>query len=79
MELSVIVKGNRHQAAIAAANRGIPFVFVRETSDPWTIGRVGVQHEHKVQRWFCELDAAPFRVGTCLLYSTISDLLDGGN
>jgi hypothetical protein len=65
----VIVKGNRFQAARAAADRGIPFAFVTEWKG-YTIGRVGDQHLESVSDWFCEpsITGEPFPVGTCLHY-----------
>ena len=63
----VIVKGNRHQAMIAASNRAIPFAVVSVT-DHETAGRVPDVCRAKVAAWFSEAGEAPFPVGTCLLY-----------
>ena len=79
--LRLIVKGNKLEATRAAANRAIPFVFVRELRPvhhlgAQTVGLTGVQHRDKVTRWFCESGDAPFPGGTLLLYTTEKD--DGG-
>ena len=63
----VIVKGNRHQAQVAASNRAIPFVVVSVT-DRETVGRVPEACRTKVAAWFGEAGKAPFPVGTCLHY-----------
>lgn len=71
--LNLIVKGNRHAAAVAAANRAIPFAFAREVraAGVQTVGVVGEQHADKVVRWFAHLDTQPFPDGTLLLYHTV--------
>ena len=72
--MRVLVKGDKHQAALAAAERGIPFAFV----DEWhhaegaqqTYGNVPDSYWDQVTKWFCEPPRdAPFPVGTCLHYS----------
>ena len=50
--LHVIVKGNKFQAARAAADRGIPFVFQEELRGLWTVGLVSDAHQDKVAAWF---------------------------
>src|SRR2546430_233582 len=70
--LSLIVKGNRFQAAQAAAERGIPAVFKVETKGE-TVLLVGEQHEEAVARWFTEPDVVPYPVGACLFYSRRAD------
>ncbi len=75
MILSLVVKGDRFQAAQSAAERGIPFAFVRELSR-WneTVGRVPVSFRLGVMRWFGESNgAAPFPAGTLLHFSEISE------
>jgi len=71
--LSLIVKGNRFEAARAAADRGIPAVFKVETNSE-TVLLVGDQHEEAVALWFCEDSyPAPYPVGACLFYSRRAD------
>jgi|SRR2546422_10629230 len=70
--LSVIVKGDRFHAAMAAAERGIPFAFKTETRTE-TVGRIPYAYLDCVAAWFAS-DAdhgAPYPVGSCLLYSTV--------
>jgi hypothetical protein len=73
MTLSLIVKGNKFQAARAAADRGIGFAFVREVKhgdSVETVGRCGSDQRDKVVRWFAEGSMqAPFPVGTLLLFT----------
>lgn len=65
--LSLIVKGTRYQAARAAADRGIPFAYVRET-DTETVGHVDSAHRDRVLAWFTEPGAPPYPAGSLLLY-----------
>ncbi len=66
----IVVKGNRYQAARAAADRHIPFAFKNEKRDmSETTGEVGSQHRASVVRWYCEPSCPPFEPGTCLFYS----------
>jgi hypothetical protein len=71
MTLRLIVKGDRLVAAKAAADRGVPFVFVRETmvtkKHTQTVGRTGDEHRAAVKAWFAELPKRrPFPAGTLL-------------
>lgn len=78
--LGLVVKGGRHEAAVAAANRGIPLVFVREIAGfaPTTLGTTGVEQSAKVCSWFCEHpDTPPFPDGTLLLYTFTGGPMDG--
>lgn len=69
-KLRVIVKGNRFQAARAAADRGIPFVFkqAHQTLSE-TVGYIPETYRDNVAQWLCEPGTAPYPVGTCLFYS----------
>lgn len=67
-----IVKGDKFQAAKAAAERGIPFAYDHGSSTcngRETYGDVGTQHEAKIMSWFCEDGTAPFPVGALLYYT----------
>jgi len=69
MPYSLIVKGNKHQAARAAANRGIPFAYVRQT-DTETVGLAPEIRFTEIAAWFGEAPLnAPYPVGTLLLYT----------
>ena len=69
--LNLIIKGNRYQAALEAAKRGIPFVVGGETkSREYTYGMVGDQWEADVQAWFCEKYPVPYPIGACMHYGT---------
>ena len=73
MALCLIVKGNRYQAARAAADRGIPFAFVRETNNE-TVGLTAEIKFTEVSQWFGEAPShAPFPIGTLLLYTEQND------
>lgn len=73
--ITMTVKGDKLTAARTAADRGIPFTFVRENLDPHdsarttTTGQCSTEHRGTVSRWFCEAGSAPFRRGTLLLYT----------
>jgi hypothetical protein len=75
MALSLIVKGNKFQAARAAADRGIYFCFVREVRHEGTVETVGLsgsEQRDKIARWFGEGSMrAPFPAGTLLLYTEV--------
>lgn len=84
----VEVKGDKHAVALAAANRQVPFAFVREYrrdgGPEWvyTIGRVGIQHLDRVRHWFnepseWETRAGGYVVGTMTSYND-PDHLDSG-
>lgn len=64
----LIVKGNRFEAAQAAADRGIPFVFIRELEDV-TVGAVGAQFDDLVTAWFHEDGRAPYPAGSLLSFA----------
>ena len=67
--VTVVVKGNRFQAASEAAKRGIPFVFVTEAWDGGnTIGHVPETFLQDVVRWFLDITDGPYPIGTCLWY-----------
>lgn len=75
MAYRLIIKGDKFKAAQAAAARGIPLAFVRETSAPeWmpdTIGDTAASYE-TVAAWFGEPPhAAPFPVGSLLSFCEI--------
>jgi hypothetical protein len=69
--ISLIVKGNKFQAARAAADLGIPMAFVRETKHNETIGRVHSAWHHEIVNWYNQDvgNFAPFPIGTLLHYS----------
>ena len=71
--MKLIVKGNRFDAAKAAANRGIPFIFHNEHATT-TLGGCAVNHFDKVQAWFCEhsemIPRKGYPNGTLLFYSS---------
>jgi hypothetical protein len=77
MALSLIVKGDKFQAARAAADRGIYFCFVREVRHEGTVETVGLsgsEQRDKIVRWFGEgTMQAPFPVGTLLLFTELDD------
>lgn len=72
MPRSLIVKGDRFQAARAAADRGIPLSYVREIRDSGptlTVGRSSASVD-ALNQWVCEAPhAAPFPVGSLLYWS----------
>jgi hypothetical protein len=79
--LSLLVKGNRFEAAKAASARNIPFVFVREHYPQGlprdcieTFGHVSREHWDKVSQWFhgSDTETAPYAPGTLLHFGTIS-------
>lgn len=69
---SLIVKGDRFQAARAAADRGIPLAFsheVRDSGPCLTVGRSSASVD-ALNRWVCEAPhSAPFPVGSLLYWS----------
>lgn len=72
--LTILVKGNRFEAAQAAAARAIPFTFHRETDNGETIGRVATFYLGPVTRWFCGdrpdiRNPRPAPIGSCLFYT----------
>jgi hypothetical protein len=72
MAISLVVKGNKFEAAKAARERNIPFAFVREVIGKGTHDTVGTTDNDSslaVCRWFCESNEAPFPAGTLLLYT----------
>jgi hypothetical protein len=77
MTLSLIVKGDKFQAARAAADRGIGFAFVREVRHEGTVETVGLsgsEQRDKIVRWFGEgTMQAPFPIGTLLLYTELAE------
>ena len=68
---TLIVKGNKYQAARAAADRGIPAVFLREVeTDTVLATRADID---TLNRWICEDTVAPFPIGSLLLWSEHPD------
>lgn len=73
---NVLIKGTASQAAEAMTQRDIPYVYVIQVLNDAEHHRdecravIDSIHFEKVVAWFCEPGAAPFPVGTCLLYST---------
>ena len=66
----LIVKGNKHQAALAAADHGIPAAFLQEFQElTSTTVRVPDSYADKAAAWFLEdKDPPPYPVGSCLWY-----------
>ena len=69
---SLVIKGNRFEAAKAAASRGVPFIFDREFSgkgEPNTVGRTTVD-VNTLNAWFCEPPYTGLMpIGTLLLWT----------
>lgn len=72
------VKGNKFQAARAAADRGIPFAFQHETSHGETVGRIPVDYLPALCAWLCEPGVAPYPIGTLLIYSEHNAMIPQG-
>lgn len=73
MKTRLIIKGNKFQAARAAADRGFRFVFENETDAP--VNTVGVTVDGTVEslnKWVCEDTEAPFPIGSLLLWTPIN-------
>jgi len=72
--MRVVIKGNKHEAALEAARRGMPFTFYFEHADQvreYVITSVDVPDGfwNDVVEWFCEPPMLPpFPVGACLHY-----------
>lgn len=71
----LIIKGDKHAAALAAANHNIPLAFDRETNHGTeTVGRTSDEHHDAVVKWFHEPpNSAPYPVGALLSFSRISE------
>ena len=70
MNARLIVKGNKFQAARAAAERGLPLAFENE-NDGLTVG-LTVSTVDELNAWVCEdTKPAPFPVGSLLLWTPI--------
>ena len=76
--LTLLVKGNRFEAAKAASDRGIPFVFKEEFSSGHediknTRGVTSEEHRLPVMNWFGEnpdkIEGYGFPDGTLLLFT----------
>jgi hypothetical protein len=68
----LIIKGNRFQAAQAAAERGFSFVFEHETDIPVsTVGVTPINDVGQLNKWVCEDKTAPFPVGSLLLWTPV--------
>jgi hypothetical protein len=72
--ITAVVKGDKHFVALAAAQRGIPAAFVRETGRE-TVVRIGAQFEPEIAAWLRETgggDVLPgigYPIGSLMLYS----------
>jgi hypothetical protein len=87
-QIYIIVKGDRHTAARAATERGIPLVFVREVRGDGrtdTCGHVPATFFDKVSAWFAEPNPLPYPPGTCLHFhlpgverASVGDVADRG-
>lgn len=75
--IKLYVKGDRYQAARAAADRGVPFAFIREVrregAIPITIGLSNVEAEI-LNRWFVSdmgelMIGDGYPIGSLLLWS----------
>lgn len=70
LKLLLEIQGSRHDAARAAADRGIPFVFKRETALARTIGETSEDFRKKALDWYEENGGgdqlAPFAPGTLI-------------
>jgi hypothetical protein len=72
--MRLIIKGNRFQAAKAAADRGIGFAFIAERYDGRTIGEANLSAT-KANEWLCETGIAEvvpglgYPVGSLLYWS----------
>lgn len=75
--LSLIIKGNRFQAAKAAAKRGVPMTFVLETLNGETVGRASIEHMDAIRAWYGETCGTQFTdgrlIGDLLLWSECYD------
>lgn len=70
MAINLVVKGNRFDAARAASNHAIPFVFVRELEHE-TVGVTNDEHWPEVMDWFLEVGGPPYHNGALLLYNEL--------
>lgn len=76
-KIRCIIKGDKFQAAKAAADRGIPFVFDHELPGPVvseTRGDVPSSYHDKVAEWYCEdsyHQMGGYPIGTLLFYSSM--------
>lgn len=77
MHLSLIIKGNRFQAAKAATDHGVPMAFVRETLHGETVGRASMEHMDAIRAWYGETCGIQFTggrpIGDLLLWSECYD------
>ncbi len=67
---SLVVKGNRFQAAKAASDRGIAFAFKREVKYGDTVGSSPASQRDKIRLWMDEEVQVntPLPIGTLLTY-----------
>lgn len=74
MTIFCTVKGDKFQAAKAAADRGIPFAFDHQNDFAaygLTVGKVDNQFKGKVLKWFAEpVSDYPSKPGTLLNWQT---------
>lgn len=69
----LIIKGDKFQAARAAADRGFPFVFENETDAPInTIGVTPIDDVDRLNKWICEDKTVPFPTGSLLLWTPLA-------
>lgn len=66
--ITLVIKGNRHQAMKAATCRKLAFKFQRETKYGETVGYVSDIEMDSVRRWYNEPGDAPYPVGALLLW-----------
>lgn len=72
----LIIKGNKYQAAKAAADRKIPFISQKDLYGDITIGKAMLSPNSVLilNMWLCESPLqAPFPPGTLLYWSKVSD------
>ena len=67
----LIIKGNKFQAARAAADRGFPFVFKHE-NDHDTVGLTPIIDIDRLNKWICEDGNPPYLPGSLLLWTPLS-------
>lgn len=71
MRARLIIKGDRFQAARAAADRGLGFAFLAETEHD-TVGYTEGTAE-LLDAWLTEKTNPPFQPGTLLLWTPIGE------
>jgi hypothetical protein len=71
MRARLIVKGDKFQAARAAADRGFPFAFEHEALSPATTVGVTDATIDALNTWVCEDTVSPFPVGSLLHWAPV--------